>query len=139
MIYHVDTVSIDISIDIDVNINFGTSLIAGLLVAADDPCNACMQAKHARNPFPASSSFTSKPLALIHTYAIGRMPCESIGGSAYIHLLPHNNDNVGTSGGLAAPAGTLNEAPTVAHIFWDPRCDPDHTCITVFSYLGASS
>jgi hypothetical protein len=58
--------------------------IKGPVVAPDVPCDACMQAKHASNPFPASSSFTSKPLEVIQADVIGKMPCESIGGFAYI-------------------------------------------------------
>jgi hypothetical protein len=58
--------------------------IAGPVIAPDVPCDACVQAKHARNPFPVSTSSTSKPLELIHADVIGKMPCESIGGSAYI-------------------------------------------------------
>lgn len=47
-------------------------------------CEECIKGKQARRPFPTSTSATSEPLQLVHADVIGKMPCESIGGSLYI-------------------------------------------------------
>jgi transposase InsO family protein len=48
-----------------------------------DTCDACTLGKQHRQPFNASTSFTHKPLELLHTDLCGPMPVPSHGGSLY--------------------------------------------------------
>jgi hypothetical protein len=58
--------------------------VQGAITAPREPCGICLGGKHERAPFPTSTSCTSKPLELVHADVIGKMPCESLGGSQYI-------------------------------------------------------
>jgi transposase InsO family protein len=58
--------------------------VQGAVVGPDEPCDICMKGKHARAPFPTSDSSTFHPLELVHADVIGKMPCESLGGSLYV-------------------------------------------------------
>ena len=58
--------------------------VQGQVQAPSALCDTCLEGKHARAPFPSSNTTTSEPLQLVHADVIGKMPCESLGGSQYI-------------------------------------------------------
>jgi hypothetical protein len=50
----------------------------------DDICTPCVEAKHSRSPFPASSSVSTAALDLVHMDICGPYGEESLGGSKYV-------------------------------------------------------
>lgn len=49
----------------------------------EEKCEACIEAKHAKQPFPASTSKTGTQLELIHMDLCGPMQVKSLGGASY--------------------------------------------------------
>jgi hypothetical protein len=58
--------------------------VRGAITVPDEPCSVCLKGKHDRAPFPTSDSSSSQPLERVHADVIGKMSCESLGGSQYI-------------------------------------------------------
>lgn len=53
-------------------------------LSEQDVCVSCIQAKQSRLPFPSSDSIATERLGLVHADVIGKMPCQSVGGSLWI-------------------------------------------------------
>lgn len=74
-----------------------TKMVTGIHTTADEfkaamgegdgLCEPCVLGKQHRNPFTASASKTTRPLALVHTDVCGPLPITSMGGNNYFVTL----------------------------------------------------
>jgi transposase InsO family protein len=58
--------------------------VEGSVPECSTTCDVCFEGKQARLPFHASESESCRPLELVHSDVIGKMPCKSIGGNQYV-------------------------------------------------------